>query len=659
MAIQKMAFLKIVGSVEDMHKVLQSLILCEKLHFDFEHADVYDNSYIIHEFEAVMAGPPEYVHEDIDEIDALCVQMEKDLDTLSSGLGLTARIDKGGFADGEYSIHDAQEALDKLNEALLPQIGKIAEKRATVQQYEQFKAKMSHVNSKNLDFGRLAELNYFNYEIGSLSKESRYKLRQNYENISSVVMNIGRIKDPQEDIQIIIFPRQFQEETLKLLKSLNWVKLDIPDGIIGTVSQMIKEAEEKIRLLSKEIEEATATLLAEADAIKNLIDKIYTSIKLEKKILSLEREIDFGESTFVLNAWIKKDDREEVKNTLAIFKDRLIIEEKNAHETERQVIVPTQFKNNFFIKPFESIVRLYGLPSYNEVDPTPFFALTFCLMFGMMFGDIGQGLIYFIMGLCMRKRNRIAGQILTRLGLSSVMFGFVYGSFFGLEKQELPWLPSMIGRTLDPKNIPGILIAGIILGIVVLTISYIMGTVNAFQRRDVGEGVLSRNGIAGYIFYLSLILLLVSISGIVAIPTAFIYVSLFLSLAAMTLKIPLNNLLLRQRPLLRESLGEYLTESFFEAVETILTALSNAISFVRIGAFALNHAGLFLAFLALSEMMPNFALKVFILILGNLLILTLEGLVVFIQGLRLEYDEMFSKYFQGGGVAFEIAKISD
>lgn len=659
MAIQKMAFLKIVGSVEDMHKVLQNLILCEKLHFDFEHADVYDNSYIIHEFESVMAGPPEYIPEDIDEIDALCIQMEKELDSLSNGLGVTAQVDKRSFVHGEYSIHNAREDLDQMNEKLLPKVDEIVAKRTIVDQYEEFKGKMSHVSSKSLDFGRLTGLNYFDYEIGSLSKESRYKLRQNYENISSVVMNIGRIKDPQEDIQIIIFPRQFREETLKLLKSLNWVKLDIPEGMIGTVSQMIERAEERIQVLSKEIKELTAALLVQTEATKNLINKIYTSVKLERKILALEREIDFGESTFVLNAWVKKDDREEVKNVLASVMDRLIIEEKNAHEMERQVIAPTQFKNNKFIQPFESIVRLYGLPSYNEVDPTPLFAITFCLMFGMMFGDIGQGLFYFIMGLCMHKKNRGAGQILTRLGLASTMFGFVYGSFFGLEKQDLPWLPSMIGRTLDPKNIPGILIAGVIFGIVVLTVSYILGTFNAFQRKDVGEGILSKNGIAGYIFYISLILLLVSISGIAAIPTVVIYASLLLSLVAMMLKTPLNNLILKRRPLLRESVGEYLTESFFEAVETILTALSNAISFVRIGAFALNHAGLFLAFLALSEMMPNFTLKVIMLILGNLLILTLEGLVVFIQGLRLEYDEMFSKYFQGGGIAFETAKIRD
>jgi len=109
--------------------------------------------------------------------------------------------------------------------------------------------------------------------------------------------------------------------------------------------------------------------------------------------------------------------------------------------------------------------------------------------------------------------------------------------------------------------------------------------------------------------------------------------------------------------LIHESAGSYFTESIFEGVETILNALSNAISFIRVGAFALNHAGLFLAFLVMSEMTNNIVVKIIILFLGNVLILTLEGLVVFIQGLRLQYYEMFSKYFTGDGIEYDPIKL--
>ena len=161
----------------------------------------------------------------------------------------------------------------------------------------------------------------------------------------------------------------------------------------------------------------------------------------------------------------------------------------------------------------------------------------------------------------------------------------------------------------------------------------------------------------GYIFFISLVLMGVCLVKIIGLPCWVPATTLILSLIIMVFKQPITHLVTGKRPLIHESVGSYFTESIFEGIETILSTLSNAISIIRVGAFALNHAGLFLAFLVMSEMTSNLVLKIFILILGNVLILTLEGLVVFIQGLRLEYYEMFSKYFNGDGVEYNPIKI--
>ena len=172
------------------------------------------------------------------------------------------------------------------------------------------------------------------------------------------------------------------------------------------------------------------------------------------------------------------------------------------------------------------------------------------------------------------------------------------------------------------------------------------------------EGIFGKNGIAGYMFFISLVMSGVAVTGIIGLPVAVPLVTLLISLVLMLTKEPLANLLLKKRPLVAGKIGSYMTESIFEGVETVLSTLSNAISFIRVGAFALNHAGLFLAFLVMSEMTSNIVLKIAILLVGNILILTLEGLVVFIQGLRLQYYEMFGKYFNGDGVAFKAVKIN-
>ena len=173
------------------------------------------------------------------------------------------------------------------------------------------------------------------------------------------------------------------------------------------------------------------------------------------------------------------------------------------------------------------------------------------------------------------------------------------------------------------------------------------------------EGIFGKNGIAGYMFFISLVMSGVAVTGIIGLPVAVPLVTLLISLVLMLVKQPLANLLMKKRPLVANGkVGSYFTESIFEGIETILSTLSNAISFIRVGAFALNHAGLFLAFLVMSEMTSNIVLKIAILLVGNILILTLEGLVVFIQGLRLQYYEMFGKYFNGDGVAFKAVKIN-
>ncbi len=659
MAVQKMEYLRIVGSLEDMHEVLEKLVLSEKLHFDFEGTAEYDNSYIIHEYESVMTGPSTCEREDFEAVDARCGDMEQTLEHLGKGLDIKLGINKNSIAGAPYSLSDAQNDLNKLMEELDQPVGEINRKREAILKYEQFRETLNGITYKDIDFSRVAGLNYFAYEIGVLSQENLNRLRKNYENISAIALNIGMIRGSSEYIGIILYPKQFAEETAKLLKSLNWVRLDIPENLNGTVSEMIGQVSDRIRDLRKEIDERSKVVNLKKDETVRLLNKIYTAVRLERRILELEREITYGSSTFVLNAWIRKDDKKEILRVLDPLIRKIKIEEKNPNELGRQVMPPTQLKNNFFFRPFEKVIKLYGMPSYDEIDPTPFVAVTFCLMFGIMFGDIGQGFVYFLAGLLISKKRRAIGQLLARLGVSSMLFGAAYGSLFGLEQEELPWLWSLTGRPLDPRNIPVILIAGVAFGIAALTSSFTFSVINYIRKKNIEEGIFGKNGLAGYIFLMSLVLAIVSVVKAIDLPVAIPLASMLLSLAAMIAKEPLSNLVSAKKPLIHGSLGSYLTESLFEGVETVLSTLSNAISFIRVGAFALNHAGLFLAFLVMSDVTSNTLLKIVILLLGNVLILSLEGLVVFIQGLRLEYYEMFGKYFQGGGIAFSPAKINN
>jgi V/A-type H+-transporting ATPase subunit I len=116
---------------------------------------------------------------------------------------------------------------------------------------------------------------------------------------------------------------------------------------------------------------------------------------------------------------------------------------------------------------------------------------------------------------------------------------------------------------------------------------------------------------------------------------------------------PLANYLTRRKPLYENAVSEYYVEGGFEIFEMLLGMLSNTLSFIRIGAFALTHVGLFMAFQTLAAMAQNGVISVGILIVANLFIILLEGLIVSIQALRLQYYELFSKYYTGDGTEFK------
>lgn len=656
MAIEKMVLLNLVGSLDDEHAILEELVLSENIHLNLEHNDVYDNHYMVHQYESMMPQDAFPIIENYAQMEAEYHGMLEAVEAIGKGMGITPKIDKVNVGR-KYLLKEAKEDLLQLKSEIGEPITRINENKELINKLTVFRKKAACIKSQWCNFKDLYELNYFDFQIGMLFYDNKIQIKKNYENISAIVLKVGDIPDSREDIYLIVYPKQFKDETKRLLKSLNWVDLGIPDDLIDMPGNLVAATDDKIDKIHKEVAELEKIVLTNLEKKTFILNKIYTRVKLEQKILSIKEEIVHGNNLFVLNAWVAKKDRRRIEEKIGDITDKFVVIVKDASELDKKIIPPTQLKNNCIFKPFETIVKLYGLPSYYEIDPTPFLGITFMLMFGIMFGDIGQGLVYFLAGVMLYKKSEVAGGVLTRLGLSSIVFGFVYGSLFGLEHEQLPWLPHIVGSPLSTVNIMPVLIAGVVFGIAVLSVSYIIGIINALRRGDIEAGVFGKNGIAGYIFFMGFVGTLVSLVQIIQVPIWVPLGIMVLMLGVMILREPLTNMVTGNRPYIHGEVSSYFIESAFEGVETILGALSNGISFIRVGAFALNHAGLFMAFLVMSEMTDSLLLKIIILLLGNILILTLEGLVVFIQGLRLQYYEMFSKYFSGDGHAYAPIKI--
>jgi V/A-type H+-transporting ATPase subunit I len=274
-----------------------------------------------------------------------------------------------------------------------------------------------------------------------------------------------------------------------------------------------------------------------------------------------------------------------------------------------------------------------------------------------MFGDVGHGLILAILGAIVTSKKVKAfkglaslGPIVLACGIFSMIFGFLYGSIFGYEEILHPlWMQ-------PGKNIMTILIITIAGGMIVLSLGFLINIYNALRVKDWSLAFFNHNGVIGLVLYWSLIGL--GLSALVPgfpVPTTIFVVTAIIGAAGMMFSEVFIRLIEGQRPLIEGGFAMFFVQAFFELFETIISYLSNSLSFVRVGAFAVAHGNLGAVFFILAEMIdPSKGIGYWLMfLLGLLFIVGFEGLIVGIQTMRLTYYEIFGKFFTGGGKKFE------
>lgn len=557
-----------------------------------------------------------------------------------------------------FDFPSIEAEIGKLSDEISPIIKAMEEKRNEKNSAFDSLEHLKFLSGLNIELSKMESLTNFVFELYRISDENLLKLRSNYENTPSIVLD-GIYKEKNNEIILAFTPILMKTEADRFFKSLNCELLDLPEGNQGTAEDVRKLLSQRVISLEAEINTFECKLKEIFKDNSTKFQLIEKSMELETKASSVMENSACTKEFFYLSGWVPESELTNFMGNLKELEENLIIMVKESSAVE-EVIPPTKLKNNSFVKPFESMVNMYGIPSYNELDPTTFLGISYMLLFGIMFGDLGQGLIFIFAGLFLKyKKSRPnLGGVLARLGVSSSIFGVVYGSFFGFE-EILPEIG--IKPLIRPmERINNILLYAIIFGVILLLIGYVYGLINAYRRKDIENGIFGKDGVVGLLFYiLVLTFLILKFTGkSTLMPDGIWYAILIILLALTVLKQPLANYVQGKRPLYEESVGDYYVEGGFGILETLLSMFSNTVSFVRVGAFALNHVGLFMAFAALAKMMNSGFGGAIMYVLGNIIIIGLEGLIVFIQGLRLEYYELFSKYYEGAGIAFEPIRMS-
>ena len=444
-------------------------------------------------------------------------------------------------------------------------------------------------------------------------------------------------KNINEESYLLVYPKKVKKDVSRSINTLGFVDNDIPDNLNSSnIDREYIKVNDELTSLNRQINTINSQY---EDTINNLS----YSLDHAKKSEELKSNMAQGDKYFYLSGWVPESEVDKFK-TLEDKYDNTILSTKDDQSVNQQP--PTRLKNNKVFKPFEYLVNMYGAPSYDEVDPTTFFAITYMLLYGLMFGDLGQGLVFLALGFYISKKNKTYGALLKRIGISASVFGLMYGSFFG--KEDL--IPTLLIKPFD--NVMTVLIASVVFGISLMVISYIIGIYNKVSKQhNIEEGIFGKEGLAGLMMMISFIIIVLNLVNKSPIPMPIGTVMLILSIIMMVFKQPIARKITGSKRLYDSNKSDYYIESSFSIIEALLSVFSNLVSFTRVGAFAINHVGLYMAFEVMAKLAGGFWGGV-ILLLGNLLIIGLEGMIVFIQGLRLEFYEMFSKYYEGNGRLF-------
>ena len=269
-----------------------------------------------------------------------------------------------------------------------------------------------------------------------------------------------------------------------------------------------------------------------------------------------------------------------------------------------------------------------------------------------MFGDVGQGAMLILFGYLMSKfKGFKLGDVGVRIGIFSIIMGIIFGSVFGNETLIKPFFVP-----LKASNTMTLLGTAVAIGAVLIIITISFNTYMNGKKKNWGEFLFSQNGLAGLVFYLAVIALIINMIAGLHLPLGRPFVVFFIvvPILLMFLKEPLTRKI-GGYPMFPDGFGAFFTEGFFELFDVLLTFITNTVSYLRVGGFVLSHAGMMLVVYTLAGMVGGFGYWI-VLVLGNIFVMVLEGMIVGIQVLRLEFYEMFSRYYEGGGRPFESMK---
>lgn len=563
----------------------------------------------------------------------------------------------GGIADYDADIAQIEEHIGSIQSQRETLMAEFSRLLSTEQQLE-------HFAGLDMDLHLAQHTQYVTIRFGRLPVES-YKLLDAYSD-NPYILFIPISSDKKYHWGMYAAPSAHISDVDRVFAGLFFERLSIPE-VSGHAGDAIAHCQARRKEITERLTELDRSAVEYWQTEREHCLEVYASLLRRNKIFEIRQNAVSCSGRFVrlfiLRGWIPSGSKKEFEKSFeAVPEVELTFEQP---EDVRQITPPVKLKNHKLFRPYEFYVKMFGVPKYNEIDPTAFVAITYTILYGIMFADFGQGIILAIAGWVMsRKMKMELGRLLIPCGIAGSFFGLVFGSVFGFEHVLDP-LYRAVGFSEKPievmasSSMMNILIAAVVIGVALMYVAMFLNIYSCLRQHNVGGAIFGQNGLVGVVLYTGIVLALVSMALPVGIPLLPILLcGVALPLLLLWIQEPLIKLCNRDPDWKPESWGGYLVEGFFEAFEAFLSYVTNTVSFLRVGAFVLVHASMMMVFFTIGEMLGG-VFNVILIVAGNIIVLALEGLLVGVQSLRLEFYEMFSRFYEGSGKAYAPVTVQD
>ena len=515
---------------------------------------------------------------------------------------------------------------------------------------------------------------FLNIQTGRIPVSNIEKFETALKDLPSLNIALGREEEMAHFL--LISMKRDTEQIKKILSQAAWTNIELPEEVKSIKADVFNEISLKLGSLTEEqknLEQKATNLIKEQE---KPLRNIWVNLRVTELLSRIQANFKSSSRTVIFTGWLPLSQKEKLSKRIQDSCGNRCYMEWH-HPSGEEIIedeVPVQLKNPRALAPFEMLVSNFGIPKYGTIDPTPFVMPLYLAMFGLMFADAGQGAVLALAGILGMKHFRPIAKrqgyfklswLILWCGVSSIFFGILFGSYFGKSLFPPLWFNyhgivsghEVEGSTISSIN--DILAITLYFGIFVIFVGLAFNWVNLIRTRQWSELFFDKGGVFGAWIYAGGVYLLSHLfkNGSENLPSgrhAFLFVGLPVLL--LFFKEPYHYFqhgkssgqeheVKKFNPVMTLN---WLMHWIVELMEIFSGYLANTLSFLRIAGLGIAHASLMIAFFTMAGMAPGI-FSVVILVLGNILVICLEGLSAGVQALRLSYYEFFTKFFHGTG----------